>query len=184
MAFLELPPEIFVEIFLEVHHLTDLLACKLVCRTFHQVFKDSTRLEYRIALERAGMINNSCCNLPTNTRIKMLRERERAWGHFDWKSFTTDIGVPQPSSPLHEVTSNAAVLGLMHTHIPGESVTTRGFQSAELASTGEGVSADWNMVDMGEDILDFGVAIEEHDLLAYVTKQVRVLYALIQHLIR
>jgi hypothetical protein len=177
MDFLEFPLEILIEIFSEVHHLTDLLACKLVCRTFHQVFKDSTRLEYRIALERAGMINNSCCDLPTPTRLKMLRERERAWGHFDWKSFTPDIGVPAPSSPLQEVTSNAAVLGIMDTNIPGESVTTRGFQSVELPSMGKNLSPQWNVVDVGEDILDFGVAIEEHDLLAYVTRQVRMLFA-------
>lgn len=65
MAILTFPMEILVEIFSELLHITDLLACTRVCKTFHQTFKYSTRLEYRIELERAGMINNSHCNLPT-----------------------------------------------------------------------------------------------------------------------
>ena len=171
MAILTFPMDILVEIFSEVPHITDLLACARVCKTFHQTFKYSTRLEYRIELERAGMINNTHCNLPTSMRLKMLRERERAWGHFDWGQIISDIQVPFPSSSLCGVTSTAVMWGLLDTDTPGECINTRGFQSAQLSSTGgRDNSAVWNMANVGEDVLDFEAAIEENDLLVYVTK--------------
>lgn len=170
MAIVEFPTEILCKIFLEIPTFTDLLACRLVCRNFYQVFKGFVRLEYQIELEKAGMINNSACKLPTPARLKMLRERERAWTSLNWKSFTPDIGVPSPASPLHEITSNMTVLGLLDTDIYWAGAKMRGFQSVELPLMGDTVSAEWKSADVGEDILNFGVAIEDHDLLAYVTK--------------
>jgi len=79
--------------------------------------------------------------------------------------------VPFPSSSLYGVTSAAVVLGLLDTDTPGEITNTRGFQSAQLSLTdGRDNSPVWNMANVGEDVLDFETAIEEHDLLVYVTK--------------
>lgn len=169
MAVLEFPPETLVEIFAEVHYLVDLLACTRVCKDFQQVFKDSTRLQYRIELEKAGMINNPYCTLPTPARLKMLREREHAWSHLDWEFITKNIDVPLESSPVHEVASGVAVLGLLDLDMLEVGFGTRGFQSIELPSVaGEDLSTAWKTVDLGENILGLGMAVEEHDLLAYV----------------
>jgi hypothetical protein len=63
------------------------------------------------------------------------------------------------------------VLGLLDADTPEESVNARGFQSVELPSgDGSGNSPAWSKATyVGEDVVDFGVAIEEHDLLFYIT---------------
>ena len=113
MAILEAPPEILVEILSEVPSLLDLLVLGGVCKDFHQAFKDSVRLQYRVELEKSGMVNNSFCTLPTPTRLEMLCEREHAWRHLNWKFIAKNITVPLKPSP------------------PGQ---TSGFQSISLSS--------------------------------------------------
>jgi hypothetical protein len=131
------------------------------------VIKTSIRLNYRIELERAGMMDNPHCELSVTTRLEMLRERERSWGHFDWKFISKDLKVPFTSSLLYMVTPSAMVLGLEQ---PEEEFETTGFQSIQLPCTeGEVVSTKWKTVNVGERVLDFGTSIEEDDLLAYVT---------------
>ena len=172
MIISQVPPEILAKIFAEVPCLLDLLACGRVCKDFHQVFKDSTRLQYRIELEKSGMVNNSYCTLPTPARVKMLCERERAWGHFNWKFITKDITAPLEASPIYAGASRIMVLGLLDPDMSG-GFSTRGFQSIVLPSRdGEDMSAAWETADVGENILNFGIAFEEHDLLAYVAQQV------------
>lgn len=169
MAVLEFPPEILVEIFAEIHCLIDLLSCTRVCKDFQQVFKESTRLQYQIELKKAGMVNNPHCTLPTPARLKMLREREHAWSHLDWEFITKNIDVPLESSPVYEVASSVVVLGLLDLDVLEAGYGTRGFQSIELPSVGgEGLSTAWKTVDLGESILCLGMAVEEHDLLAYI----------------
>ena len=100
----------------------------------------------------------------------MLRERERSWRHFDYKFVTEDLKVPSAVSPLSMVTPSTVVLGLQ---APGEKFKTTGFQSIKLPCTEvevEVMSSSWKTVDVGEKVLDFATSIEEHDLLAYVTR--------------
>jgi hypothetical protein len=174
MVILKFPPEILAEILAEIPCLPDLLACGLVCDYFHQVLKDSTRLQYRIELEKSGMVNNSFCTLPTTMRLKMLRERELAWSHFNWKFINNNITVPLESSLIHAGASSVLVIGLQSVDVPW-GFGTKGFQSITLPSVDdEDLSVAWKTADVGEDILNFGLAIEEHDLLAYIVRQVSI----------
>jgi F-box-like len=167
MTILSLPTELLVEIFRRVPHFTDILACGGVCHVFRNVIETSNCLNYRIELERAGMIDNPYCKLSTTTRLEILRERERTWGHFDGKLIMRDLKVPSTVSSMYMVTPSAVVLGLEES---GEEFEASGFQSIKLPCTeGEVWSAAWTAVNVGEQVLDFGTAIEEHDLLAYVT---------------
>ena len=175
MAILDLPTDVLTEIFAQVPHLLDVLACELACRYFHQIIKDSTRLEYRIELGKSGMIDNPHCNLTTSTRLEMLRQREAAWGGFNWKIRIPHVDVPSTliiSSPMQMVTSVSVMLGLVDLDSPrmgGAFGKTTGFQAITLPSVlGEDVSLVWKMVDTGEEIFQFGAAAEEHDLLAYI----------------
>ena len=96
----------------------------------------------------------------------MLRERERSWRHFNYKFVTKNLEVPSASSPLYMVTPSTVVLGW-------KKFRTTGFQSIELPCTEgkvEDVSSSWKTVDVGEKVLNFAASIEEHDLLAYVTR--------------
>ena len=105
MAILEVPPEILAEILSEVPSLLDLLALGGVCKDFHQAFKGSVRLQYRIELEKSGMVNNSFCTLPTPARLEMLCEctQDEAVSHFiegtcwseDFSEFWGGKGTPK-----------------------------------------------------------------------------------------
>lgn len=163
MAFQDFPPEILVEIFSNLH-LRDLFACDGTCRAFHQLFANSSYLKYRIELEKSGMIDNPYCQLPTPTKLEMLRERERAWSTFDRKFIKTKE-VPSTASPGYGLSADEFFLG-----IEGgpEEFETTGIQYLQLPSIvgGEVTSGtSWRCLDFGEKVVDLGSAAEEHDLL-------------------
>ena len=162
MAFQDFPPEILVEIFSNLR-LRDLFACDGTCRVFHQLFTNSSSLKYGIELEKAGMIDNPYCQLPTPTKVKMLRERERAWNTFDWMFIRTKK-VPSNTSPLYGLSADELFLGI---ESRAEEFVTTGIQYLKLPSTvgGEVTPISWRRVEFGENVLDVGSAAEEHDLL-------------------
>jgi len=173
MPILDLPVETLGEIFSQLSRLRDLLACELVCSLFHGIIKNSTRLEYRIELERAGMIDNPQCKLTTVKRLEMLHQRERAWREFNWVLRVPNITVPSTSSEKHIVTATSVMLGVVDLDSPSMGVGFKqtGFQAIDLPSVGpENMSRAWKTtMDVGEEIFEFGTAAEEHDLLAYIT---------------
>lgn len=162
MALQDFPPEILEEILSNLH-LRDLFACDGTCRVFHQLFTNSSYLKYQIELEKAGMIDNPYCQLPTPTKVEMLRDRERAWSSFDWM-FSQTKKVPSTASPGYGLSAHELFLGIEGG--PKEFETT-GIQYLKLPSIvgGEMTSTSWRCLDFGEEFLDFGSAAEEHDLL-------------------
>lgn len=173
MPVLDLPAETLGEIFFQLPQLRDLLACELVCSLFQEIIKSSTSLEYRVELARAGMIDNPQCNLTTLTRLELLRQRERAWGEFNWALRVPNITVPSTSSERHIVTQISAMLGVIDLDSTGlgGGFQTTGFQATTLPSVGQGnASQAWQMTaDVGAEIFEFEAAAEEHDLLAFIT---------------
>jgi F-box-like len=162
MALQEFPHEVLVEIFSNLH-LRDLFACDGTCRVFHQLLTNSSYLKYRIELEKAGMIDNPYCQLPTPTKVEMLREREHAWSTFDWMFIKTKK-VPSTASPAYGLSADELSLGIEG---GAEEFVTTGIQYLKLPSTvgGEVTPTSWRQLDFGETFLDFGSAAEEYDLL-------------------
>ncbi|KIM37737.1 hypothetical protein M413DRAFT_30668 [Hebeloma cylindrosporum] len=162
MGLLDFAAEILVEIFSNLH-LRDLFACYGTCHRFHQLFTNSSYLQYRIELQKAGMIDNPFCRLPTPKKVEMLRERERAWSNFDWK-FIKAKKVRSTASPTHGLTANEIFLGMEGRK---EEFVTTGIQYLKLPSIvgGAVTSASWTRLAFGEEILEFGSAAMEHDLL-------------------
>ncbi|KIM37743.1 hypothetical protein M413DRAFT_448261 [Hebeloma cylindrosporum] len=118
---------------------------------------------YRIELEKAGMIDNPYCPLSTQMKLEMLCERERAWSTFDWK-FIHAKKVPSTASPAYGLSAEELSLGIEGG--PNEFEST-GIQYLKLPSIigGQVTSSQWRCLDFGEQVLDFGSATEEHDLL-------------------
>jgi len=172
MALQNFPPEILVEIFSNLR-LKDLFACDGTCRVFHQLFTNSSYLKYGIELEKAGMIDNPYCQLPTPTKLEMLRERERVWSTFDWMFIKTKK-VPSTASQAYDLSADELCLGIEG---GAEEFVTTGIQYLKLPSTvgGEVTPISWRRVDFGENMLDFGSAAEEHDLLVRSRMQVHLL---------
>ncbi|KAF8889419.1 hypothetical protein CPB84DRAFT_1849368 [Gymnopilus junonius] len=161
---LQLSAEVLIEIFSSLFF-TDILHCKLACRTFSEVISNSARLTYQIELQKAGMLDNPNCFMPMTDKLKMLKDRELAWATLDHK-FVSTVEVPHEPSGLHDITPGAFLLGI---EMQDEEFSTNGLQSLRLPSReGEEGFPQWSQFNLGMKILDFRPAIEEHDMIAFV----------------
>ncbi|KAJ3495767.1 hypothetical protein NLJ89_g10576 [Agrocybe chaxingu] len=159
---------------IEVHYfgylrLLDLHRCRRVCHLLKDTIDGSLHLQYQMQLELAGMRNNPNSKACVTSRLELLKTREKAWRTFDW-SFVTNITVPCQSSGVYDLTPSAYLLGKT---LSGDVFETTGIQSVQLPAKFpedlETVSVEWNEFDFGMHIIDFGTAIEEHDLMACVS---------------
>lgn len=162
-----LPTEILVEI-LSYLDVTDISNCVRTCRMLDNVIGESIKLRYLTQLKIAGMQDNPSCALSITDRLAALEERESSWRSVNWK-FITSIEVPSRWSGVYDVTPSVYLLGKSSADFE---FVTAGIQSIKLPSqipdpqdTG---SVEWTEFKFGMHIIDFGAAIEEHDLLACV----------------
>jgi hypothetical protein len=175
---LDLPEDLLIRI---LHHLplATLISCLSTCRNLNNVITQSTLLQYTMALECHGLTNNPDrnCLLSLAERLRLLRAREEAWRWFNI-NFVEQIDVEHSSSLILELTGGVCVLGDSVTRetiiAPDLSTTwnTKALMSVVLP-TEEGAPSErtWNKItgNPGIDILDIGVAIQEHNLIALVT---------------
>ncbi len=162
-----LPTEILVEI-LSYLDVSDIFNCVRICRVLHNVIGESIKLQYLTQLKIAGMQDNPFCELSIADRLTALEERESSWRSLNWK-FINSIEVPSRSSGVYDVTPGVYLLGKASAD---SEYVTAGIQSIKSPSRmpdpeGTG-SVEWNEFNFGMHIIDFGTAIEEHDLLACV----------------
>ena len=164
--FHNLPLEILIEIlcYLDV---IDSYICKQTCRLLCNVISDSMKLQYFTKVKIAGMQDNPHCKLSIADRLAALERRESCWRLANW-SFFTGIDVPSRWSGVYDLTSGVYLLGKSS---PGLEYVTAGVQTIKLPYQDHSL-VEWTEFNFGMDIIDFGSAIEEHDLLACVSSYV------------
>lgn len=166
--FLELPSEILIEILLDLG-VIDTYTCRRTCRQLCYIISDSMRLQYCIKVKLAGMRDNPYCKLSTADRLSLLENRESSWRFANWNFFAA-IDVPSRWSGVYDLTPSVYLLGKSSSDF--EYVTT-GVQTIKLPYQEQDASSvEWTEFNFGTDIVDFGTAIEEHDLLACVSSYV------------
>ncbi|KAF9051850.1 hypothetical protein BJ165DRAFT_921017 [Panaeolus papilionaceus] len=81
-----LPVELICHILYNLD-MADLLSCTMVCKCIQRVILESSRLQFTIELARHRVVSLLPVTdpLPFAMRLKILRERERAWKFIDWK---------------------------------------------------------------------------------------------------
>ncbi|PPQ84340.1 hypothetical protein CVT26_011349 [Gymnopilus dilepis] len=161
-GFLELPPEVLVDILLHLHPL-DIAACKVVCHSLYHIISNSSLIAYHVELRIAGMQNNPYCSLPVASRLKMLKDREAAWLAFEPK-FTKNITVPFVPVGLYDVTPGFYLKG---EELYAGARMTRSVQAIRLPHE-VNEEPEWTAIDFESDIIDFATSIEEDDLVAAV----------------
>ena len=172
--FLDLPLEILVETICYLN-VVDIFACRRLCRTLYNLISGSLKLQYVTKIKIAGMLDNPYCKLSIPERLSALERREESWRHASY-TFFTGMDVPSPWSGVYDLTSSVYLLGKSSPDI--ESITT-GVQTIRLPYTDQGADLiEWTEFNFGMDIIDFGTAIEEHDLLACVSLYVMFLFIL------
>ncbi|KAK6967068.1 hypothetical protein R3P38DRAFT_2672086 [Favolaschia claudopus] len=126
-------------------------------------FSQLALLHYRREQVRAGVEENPsiASNLVISDRLDKLDRRESNWLNFEPFS-THRIHIDFPTNWCYEVTASAYFLGE-----PADS-STRTSTAIRYIQTSPGAT-QWRRVDVGKPILDIGMSLEEHDLIALVT---------------
>ncbi|KAJ7701780.1 hypothetical protein B0H17DRAFT_976205 [Mycena rosella] len=161
---LDVPPELLIHIlsFLPTESLS---ACRNSSRFLNECINDSVELQYLIARTAAGVTDHPSAPHPITDRLTMLHARENAFKQAT-PSWVRSIAVPFPTSGLYEVSAGFFFLGeedrqaLRYVELP-----------SEPAPPGA-PPLEWGRIPISDPqakIIDFGLAIAEHDLVVVAT---------------
>ncbi|CAL1712229.1 unnamed protein product [Somion occarium] len=164
---LDLPPELLIRIFLLFDNPGDVLACSRTNRNVYTLVVEDVRIQYHIETLAARVTNNPKCMLPIAERLARLKRREAAWRDLSVRRSTT---VPISYSPtgIYDLSGGVYFLGERQ-HIGQLATLTRSLRWIRLPSVEEDREEreiQWNKIDVGKDIADLGLALDEHDLVA------------------
>jgi hypothetical protein len=159
---LALPTEIIVRA-LTFLGLADLNTCRRVNQFLFNLIHSSVELRYRMCLLAEGMEDNPFCPLPISDRLSLLLQRQNAWLNFVYSS-RASVEIPHTTSGPYDLKNEAYVMGkALHKS------DVRSVQRARLPRTKE-EQVRWSEIAIGKLIINFGSAIDEHNLIAFVTK--------------
>ncbi|KAJ3787498.1 hypothetical protein GGU11DRAFT_716906 [Lentinula aff. detonsa] len=160
----DLPTEILVLI---LSHLPapDLLACNTLNHSIYTVISNCVFLQYSIELYKACALDNKNCTLSYSEKLAMLQQREEAWSNCK-PSFHRVVPLNFTPGSVYDFSSSVYLLGdhtrlrLHHLHLPHHA----------------GQAPQWYLFpsDDNRHIVDFGLNLHEHDLIALVTAELRV----------
>ncbi|KAJ4490590.1 hypothetical protein J3R30DRAFT_106448 [Lentinula aciculospora] len=159
----DLPTELIVLI---LSHLpaSDLLACNLVNRPIYTVISNSVFLQYSIELYKACTLDNKSCTLSYLEKLEMLRRREEAWSNC---KPTFDRVVPLNFTPgsVYDFSNAVYLLG---------DYTRQRLHYLHLPKHPDEVP-QWSVFPSNDNrhIVDFGLNLQEHDLIALVTAELQ-----------
>ncbi|KAJ7598807.1 hypothetical protein C8J56DRAFT_174412 [Mycena floridula] len=157
---LDLPYELLERIFLLVNA-TDIPNISLVNWTIHGIITRSISIQVLVEHHLAGTQDNVQHPLTPKERLDLLQRRQEAWFTMT-PEFSTKIPCNFFSGNLYDLTDNTYVLG---------DLSRRKLHWIRLPDS-PGHIPSWNTFDPEDQVgpmVDFGLAISEHDLIALVT---------------
>lgn len=181
-----LPTELLIRILSYLSHLA-LLQCRLTHPMLCRIIDDSVLLQYTLELAIAGLEDNPspACGLVVGDRLRSLKAQERSWRNLDFGK-TVTVGVRHKSSSIYDLTGGVFLLG--ETNDPSHHRTDAlnlvrlpsvdDFHTSGHDERGEGSSTggrstqmleSWSRIDIKSKLIDVGLAVQEHDLIAVVT---------------
>jgi len=155
--FSDLPLELIAHILSKTSP-NDLLACKLINKYFYNLIQSSILLQYHLALDSAKATDNPYSSLSSSERLKALKDSESAWAFLRPK-LTATIPVPHNPSGIYDLTGGVYLLG---------NANRTQLHYLKLPSSGKDAMY-WEVIDVGKTIIDMGLCVYEHDLIAIVT---------------
>jgi hypothetical protein len=162
MSISVLPTELLVHVLAQLP-LVDLLTCQLINKHVRNTIQRSVLLQYSIATATAGVIDNPYCPLSISERLEALRKREHAWGNFVIGS-RVPISVSGRPSGIYDLTGGIFLLG--NAAIWDHRITTS-IDYIRLPSSPP--PPPWSRLSIHRHIVDVGLAVYEHNLIAIVT---------------
>src|ERR1700722_10435661 len=156
---LTLPTELIIYV-LSYLPIADILACQRLNRLFDCVVRQSVLLRYAIETKVAGVVDNPHAPLVLSERLENLRSREDAWASFTIK-FRSLIPVPHVPSGIYDLTGGIYLLG---NALVFDRLFTTAMSFLQLPSSPH-VSPAWTRICVNHDIVDIGLAEQEHNLI-------------------
>ena len=167
LSWLDIPPELIVSIilYLSPH---DIISCQRTCRKLYDVVCNDAALRYLVQMERSGVSDDLRPGISYPERLLLLQRREEAWENLEFRKYV-QVTVPFESTGIYDLTGGAFLLGMRLHSI--DSRPTIGYSYITLPSltSTEDLKLKWGGCRMGIQILDVGLAVHEHDLIAALT---------------
>ncbi|KAJ6572810.1 hypothetical protein DFH09DRAFT_1152731 [Mycena vulgaris] len=163
LQLLNLPPELILACLAEVPY-ADLSSCLATGnRLLRDLIINSPVLKrYHQEREAACVEVNPSSDAAVSDLLADLRRREEAWLHFA-PQFRHTIPIDFVTSGVYDLASDVYLVG--DTPAANTLLST----GLKYVHTSPGEAPQWQRLDAGKPIIDFGTALEEHDLIAVVT---------------
>jgi hypothetical protein len=160
MSLFDLPAEL-IERILTFLPSIDLVSSALTCSLLYTVVKNSVVIKYLLAAAHAAIQDNGT-PLSCLERHQLLQTREDAWYNLKPTARRT-IREDFPSGGLYDLANGIYVLG----------DETRTFLRYLRLPSADEETPEWQRFDgSGRTMVDFGMSVDEHDLIAVVTLSV------------
>ncbi|KAG5641205.1 hypothetical protein DXG03_005769 [Asterophora parasitica] len=153
---LNLPPEILVRILCHLD-LPDLTSAARVNTLIYSYTKSFQLVQYRFATQAALLEDNPHSTLDVSTKLGVLKDREEGWAkmRFDWWRTV-------------KMEHQASIVDLTGGFFVLSDATRRALHYLKLPSAKDDL-LEWSHIEMDHMIIDFGLNVYEHDLIAVVT---------------
>jgi len=135
-------------------------------------------LHYLIQMERCAVSDDMRPGLGYLERLRILEKREEAWATLDFRS-SLQVSVPFDPTDTYNITGGAFFLDTRHSHVNDGPEPTVGYSYISLPSISDDKKVEWKGFNLGIPILDIGLAVHEHDLIAAVTSCVILAFLII-----
>ena len=190
-SFQDIPPDILLRIFtfLDVE---GILSFSSSNRYLRELYQNSILIAYREALFEAGMIDISDASTSPSFTIRekltLLKQRQESWRTLRMRTcYNEEVGrdMPSPTRVRLNFKSSRMYDLSCGVYVRGGDEGSAGVQSIRIldlyAAQAEGnrakiagqLSLDWASIRVGKDesIIDFGLALREHDLVILITEK-------------
>jgi hypothetical protein len=170
---LDLPLELLVQILSEIPFINHLLSAQLTCRYLHNIVRNTVQFQYLIDAKSAAVEDNPNSILVPAERLRTLRRHEHAWGNFVVGN-QTSIAIRNHHSGLYDLSAGIYVQGE-----EGEGSVkypTTALRYIRLSPHAQASQDQWAKISVDRNIIDFRLAVIEHDLIALVTSYVCLWY--------
>ncbi|KAG5641544.1 hypothetical protein DXG03_004803, partial [Asterophora parasitica] len=154
-----LPPEIVVRILCYLD-LADLASAARINKLFHSYTKTFQVVQYHIATQAALLEDNPSSKVDVSTKLGLLASREEGWAEMDIDWCRT-VKVEHRASGVWDLTGGYYLLG---------NESRRSLHYFKLPSAKDD-PVEWSRINMDCEIIDLGLNIDEHDLIATFTKR-------------
>jgi F-box domain len=165
-SLLHFPPELInsILLYLSAH---DILSCRRTCRALCSLCSDS-QLRYLVQMERSAVIDDIRPGLCYPDRPRILEKREEAWEVLDFRR-SVQVSVPFDSTGIYDFTGGAFLLGTRLYSANRRPTVGYSYLSLPSLSDAQDQKLEWKGLNLGVQILDVGLAVHEHDLMAALT---------------